>query len=396
MLYIEDLLEILSETSSKYSFKFQILKSDYNLMTSLGRQCVRQIGLTDRQYNLSKKKLLEYKDQFEENGILDIDQYFDNLRTPIREIDRSRWIKIVDGKIAVRFSFNKKLITSLENIRKELGQPKNFIDNIHYFELSEKSVYVIVSNLENKNFELSNDVNNIYEKCKEFTKNPYNHVPYVKDEQFLNFPKNLETLLVEELGYPNKNNLFLYKERSFKYNYKIDFPYIIQNKITEQIVNRNNCFVNFKPSEYNLEDVIFSIIELRKFPILIILKQHQELSQIKEFYSLFEKYINSKEQSVYFRLDNNTATGTVFNHFVKDKKINNPIDKNTKIVYISESKLPKPVIESNWHPSLLLSKESSRLNSHIETFSKTYCDLFLSADEVGVSNFKYRVRYGGM
>ena len=233
MLYIEDLLEILSETSSKYSFKFQILKSDYNLMTSLGRQCVRQIGLTDRQYNLSKKKLLEYKDQFEENGILDIDQYFDNLRTPIREIDRSRWIKIVDGKIAVRFSFNKKLITSLENIRKELGQPKNFIDNIHYFELSEKSVYVIVSNLENKNFELSNDVNNIYEKCKEFTKNPYNYVPYVKDEQFLNFPKNLETLLVEELGYPNKNNLFAYKERSFKYNYKIDFPYIIQNKITK-------------------------------------------------------------------------------------------------------------------------------------------------------------------
>ena len=39
---------------------------------------------------------------------------FENLRTPIRSIDRSRWIKIVDIEdqkyLGVRFSFNKKLV----------------------------------------------------------------------------------------------------------------------------------------------------------------------------------------------------------------------------------------------------------------------------------------------
>lgn len=394
MLYIEDLLEILSETSSKYSFKFQLEKSDKSLIYSLGRQCCKGIALTDRQHELSKRKLIEYKPQFEKNGLFDIDEYLDNLRLPLRQIDRSRWIKIIDNKLAVRFSFNKKLITALENIRAVLGQSRNFNENIHYFDFTEKSVYTIVSNLENKNFIISNEVLEIYNKCKEYINTPYEYIPYIKDNTFYNFSNKLKDLLVDEIGTPCDNNLYLYKERSHRYNFRVDFDKQV-SPILDLILNRNNHFVNFKPSEYQLADVVNSITELKKFPILVILKSGKELSQLREFYFLFSNYIQSKDQSVYFRLDNDDY-GIRFNNFIKDNSLNNTIDKNTKIVYINESKLPKPIIKSNWYPSLVLSKESSRLNREIETFCRSYSDLFISTDEIGVSDFKFRTRYGSM
>jgi GH25 family lysozyme M1 (1,4-beta-N-acetylmuramidase) len=113
MFYIEDYLETLANfQNNQGTIPFVIERSDYNLITSLGRQTLRGIGLTDRQYELVKQKLLHYKNQFEANGYENIQLDFENLRTPIRSIDRSRWIKIVDIEdqkyLGVRFSFNKK------------------------------------------------------------------------------------------------------------------------------------------------------------------------------------------------------------------------------------------------------------------------------------------------
>ena len=64
----EDLIEIISGMTQG-KFVFEIQNSDRNLMFSLGKQCLRQIPFTDRQYELAKRKILDYKAQFEANGI---------------------------------------------------------------------------------------------------------------------------------------------------------------------------------------------------------------------------------------------------------------------------------------------------------------------------------------
>ena len=131
MFTVEDYIELLaSMKKSDRSAEFSIDRSDYNLITSLARQTVKGMSYTDRQYDLAKKKLIDYKEQFEKNGYANIENDFENLRMPLRSIDRRRWIKIVNYPentvyeasktndwIAVRFVFNKKLISVVETIR---------------------------------------------------------------------------------------------------------------------------------------------------------------------------------------------------------------------------------------------------------------------------------------
>ena len=47
--------------------------------------------------------------------------------------------------------------------------------------------------------------------------------------------------------------------------------------------------------------------------------------------------------SVLFRLDND-ADGAEFNQYIKRNNLNNLVDNNTKIVYISNNKIPKPML----------------------------------------------------
>src|SRR6056300_731450 len=115
---LEDLLEILAGLQGQA--KIQIESSDHNLLYSMARQVFKGTGLTDRQYELAKEKLIKYKDQFTALDY-DVEIASNSLRIPLRQLDRSRWIKIVDYPenvvyesyktnhwIAVRFIFNKK------------------------------------------------------------------------------------------------------------------------------------------------------------------------------------------------------------------------------------------------------------------------------------------------
>ena len=83
----------------------------------MGRQVLRGNVLTDRQYELAVKKCNEYYNLFE-FGIDKTD--FENLRYP-REIDLGKWVRKIEHKgedcLAVRFTFNKKLIEILEKTR---------------------------------------------------------------------------------------------------------------------------------------------------------------------------------------------------------------------------------------------------------------------------------------
>jgi len=117
---IERCLEILSGFDQVHEVKLEQLKSsDVNLMQSLGRQVVRSIPLTDRQYDLAVVKCNDYYNILNKFGI--DKTAFENLRMPLREIDRSKWVRKVEytGEdcLAIRFTFNKKLIELLEKTR---------------------------------------------------------------------------------------------------------------------------------------------------------------------------------------------------------------------------------------------------------------------------------------
>ena len=68
-----------------------------------------------------KKLLVEYYvDQFTAHDI-DLHEAVEKLRSPLREIDSSHWIKFQEVKgetmIAIRFPFNKKVIRHVEELK---------------------------------------------------------------------------------------------------------------------------------------------------------------------------------------------------------------------------------------------------------------------------------------
>ena len=75
-------------------------------------------ALTQRQYNLVKKLLIEYYEpQFKAHEI-ELKDCLGKLRTPLRKINDEHWIKLLDYKemkmLVIRFPFNKKVIKYIE------------------------------------------------------------------------------------------------------------------------------------------------------------------------------------------------------------------------------------------------------------------------------------------
>ena len=108
----ESCIEILSGTHPTHSFTGHgTQNNDKSLLLSLSKQTYRGTPYTDRQYALAKEKINLYRHILKDAGV-DVDIAINNLRFPLRQIDRSRWIGIKEkdnaNYIAVRFSFNKK------------------------------------------------------------------------------------------------------------------------------------------------------------------------------------------------------------------------------------------------------------------------------------------------
>ena len=214
---IEDLIEIISGMTQG-KFVFEIQNTDRNLMFSLGKQCLRQIPFTDRQYELAKRKILDYKDQFEANGIDGVEEKMLNLRQPLRSIDRSKTISLVEQNdqtmIAVRFPFAKNMIKYIEilnSIHKNKGYDK--ANKTHFITPTEKNIYRLIGNFQKANFEIEESLLEQYRKLLEMKENKNKHVPGVYGLQLKNLHNKAFDYAVSSIGEPSLDNLALYKDR---------------------------------------------------------------------------------------------------------------------------------------------------------------------------------------
>ena len=378
MKTLEDCIEILAGVQEQHG-EFKIERSDYNLVTSLARQTFRSIAYTDRQCDLAKQKVLHYRTQYENNGY-DIDVAVDNIRLPLRQVDRSRWIKIVDSPsdkvysaddeglwIAVRFIFQKKLISSIEKIKKNLGDGIYDKENkIHYFQFNEKNVCAVLDAFnEDNNFEIDEQLKEYYEKLIEMKNNKQNYVPGIYSLKLCNLHNKSLDYAISSVGEPNIENLCRFydqKDRLGLFHFdETDLQSSLKNltPLSKKIVQRTKNQICINPNQYTVENLAEIVLELYRFPLLIVLEEKNCYSQLVKFHRAFNGIIPNESCSVLFRLDNNSE-GVDFNQYIKQNSLNTPVDKNTKIVYISNNKIPKPLLKSDWFPITAITTSSSR------------------------------------
>jgi hypothetical protein len=103
------------------------------------------------------------------------------------------------------------------------------------------------------------------------------------------------------------------------------------------------------------------------------------MDEITELHQRFRNYIPSTQMSVMFRLDS-TPKGNLFNHFVREQRLNNIVDKSTKIVYISTNKVPKPLIKTGWLPVSSFTLGSKKNYTKVDDFI-IGTDLYMQYDD---------------
>lgn len=384
---IEDLLETI--VGLKDSQPIQIDSSDHNLLHSLGRQVVKGIGLTDRQYDLSKEKIQKYKDQLID---YDVDTAIEKLRIPLRQLDRSRWIKIVDypGKavyesskthhwIAVRFIFNKKLISLIEAIRSTDRDAIYDKENkIHYFALSEKNIFNILNALKDKNFDIDPELQEKYETIKNMNDNKKDYIPGVYGFKLKNLNEKSIDYIISDIGNPDRENLALLKDRHRMYGLNhfdqedLDFSISQLTTLSQKIVKRNKNKVLVDSGVFTFDRVAESLLELDRFPLLIILNEKSDLDELVITYKSFQNILNDDDICVLYRKDNTDDQNKQFNQYIKNNNLNNKIDTNPKIVYTTKDKFSKTLLKTNWKPKAVFMFGSEGL------FSNSKMNLYLN------------------
>ena len=408
MKTVEDCIEILAGMQ-EHKGTFSIERSDYNLITSLARQTFRGTAYTDRQCELAKQKIMYYKSQYEDNGY-NIDIAIEELRMPLREVDQSRWIKVVGSPdnllereqsegpwIAIRFIFQKKLISSIDTIKRKLGYGIYDKENkIHYFPLTEKTVYEILSVFnESNNFEVEEQLRIYYGKLIEMKNNKENYVPGIYSLKLKNLHEKSLEYAISSIGEPNIDNLCRYYDQKDK----IGLSYFDDNdlykslrfltSLTKKVVNRTKTQIQINPKEYTIENIAETVLELYRFPLVVVLTEKDCYSELVQFHKAFNGIIPNESCSVLFRLDNDTD-GAEFNQYIRRNNLNNLVDNNTKIVYISNNKIPKPLLQSDWLPSAAITSDSSRSSGGKLDFYLSSLDLVIHYDD-DVSPWKAKI-----
>ena len=407
MRTVEDCIEILAGMQ-KHEGEFNLERSDHNLITSLARQTHKGIAYTDRQYQLALQKVQSYKDQFKENGY-DVELAVESLRLPIRQLDRSRWVKVTDYPgnnvhraedkgpwIAVRFVFQKKLISEIEHIRKTLGDSiYDKVEKTHYFPLNERNAYEIISTFnESKGFEVEEELKEYYEKLKDMQENKEQHIPGIYKFRLKNLHEKNLNYALSSIGEPSLENLHQFYDQRDRYGLSYfdaeDITTSIRNLTTlsKKIVQRNSNQVLVNNKQYTVENLAEAVLELYRFPLLIILNEKTCYDELVKYHSAFNGIISEDNCSVMFRLDN--ADGAEFNQYIRRHNLNGLVDKNTKIVYISSNKIPKPLLKSEWQPIAVITNHSGRSGaSKVDTYIESM-DLVIHYDD-DVSPWKRKI-----
>jgi hypothetical protein len=378
MKTVEDCIEILAGLQEQNG-EFKIERSDYNLVNSLARQTFRGTAYTDRQHELARQKVLFYKEQFESNGY-NVDIAIEELRMPLRQVDRSRWVKLVDHQgpnriyegdkapfIAIRFIFQKKLISNIDAIKRSLGEGDYDKENkIHYFPFNERTAFEILSNFnETNNFEVQEELNEYYEKLLDMKNNKQNYLPGIYGLKLKNLHEKSLDYAISSIGEPDIDNLCHYydqKERFGLYHFDNEDLQKSLNTLSpfaQRVASRTKNQILINPKEFTVENLAEVVLELYRLPLLIVLNEKTCYDELVSFHKAFNGIISNDSCSVLFRLDN-TAEGVDFNQYIKRHNLNSPVDKDTKIVYISNSKIPKPLLQSEWLPSAAITTFSGR------------------------------------
>lgn len=369
---VEDTLEILSGQVAR-KVNIRIDSKDKNIIVSLGRQVQKGLALTDRQLELALSKITKYRVGLETN-MINVSDIIANpvLRFPLRTIDREQRIYFYtvqetnQQRIGVKFTFSKNLDNIWQTLTDKLTGGVEYDSSVKSVVATELNLYYIVHAFKDHNFEVDSEIWEIYEKLEEILKNRQSVLPLVLVENGNYSFKNLSQACSAAI---NESCLTITDENVVESIVTLKKYGIFEKsqEIVEKIQNSNASDVSKKialspatrfrllPEKFSFDDTVSIIKNLSQLPVLVILDENNKIfDQTIDLINAFRSHVADSEMTVFFRLDNGQTNHNEFNQFVKDNHLNNYIDQRTKVVFITKTRIPKPLLKADWHPQSAL------------------------------------------
>ena len=184
--------------------------------------------------------------------------------------------------------------------------------------------------------------------------------------------------LIKDIGIENINNEVILKDRSSRYQYTIDNIREPIN-LTEQIAFRDQNSIWIDSNQYLLNNLIDSLIELKRLPILFVFDAHST-NNFVDLLATISTALNNydiNDIGVYFRISNN-ETDKLFNDFVVEHKQNCMLTANTSVAAIRNGKIPKFFFKNFWTPKTVVFLEHAPNKNKTSTYARNISDLMIT------------------
>jgi hypothetical protein len=287
-----------------------------------------------------------------------------------RVIQRVRKISLSEDQenlILVEFTYDKRLKEKLISLNSKIdGSISAVGSKVYALALTEKNIHLLVSVFLKDDFEIHEKIMNFYFEIDKILKNE-NDLFDIKDTTNEIF----KNTIYDRMGDISKENLMLLHDRKIRYQYTFSEK-IEAVTLAEKIAVRKNSKVFISSNNTSLSSLITSLLELKRFPAMVIFEGHDPKINKKhlEMLSLaIEETGIAGDIGIYFRFDKDTDN-CLFNKKVAELSYNKNLSTTTAVAGVANNKIPKFLLKTEWKPKTVISFTTTFKNNK----NAVYCN----------------------
>jgi hypothetical protein len=276
------------------------------------------------------------------------------------------------GVIAIECTFSTAVRKALTPISDNIYQIKS--GSFYLADFNEQNLVTIIDILASYEFNIDPTLQQYYDTITSWNKQDILDQYDVSSIPYPSFKK----CITADIGDVIIVNDLIVNDRRLRYQYTTHR--VLENTtLTSTIANRNSAKIWIDNSKHSINDVIKSLIELQRLPMLVVFDQSTDITTITQFNELTQA-LNSNgidnNIGIYFRLDN-TPDGKIFNDAIAKRQYNSMLTNDTQVAGVYGGKLPKFFLNEKWKPMSVLCINNTLRHSKTAVYAKC-CDLIIT------------------
>lgn len=350
----------------------KILKNVSNLMSN-------DSYITENQGNLVLKILKENLEYLDKTN-LDIATIlkFPTWSKKFRVNEKIRKVTIEElekGKLSIKieYSFDKEIKKVISFLNKHISSD-GFFGNLknQYYTLTEKNIVTIHDTLTTLKFTFSPYFLELYNKINEIDR-----IKITNQFEFSQFSKDRNNIF-DDNELLDSDLLKIDRRLRYQYSYTPNLDEKTLEKLEYKIALRNLSKIYINTFLVDFDKLLNTLSILNRTKILMVFDEFK-VSDCLHFMNKIKDYVVTHNlestTGIYFRFDNKDD-GLKFNKMVTDNKLNSKLNKDSKFVGVSNGKIPKFLLKTDWYPDAVISFTSSLRNNKTDVYCND-CDLIV-------------------